>query len=339
MKIFMIGGTGLLGYAGAKELIKRGHSIVTVALPPVPKNLDIPHKMELVLDNYLTMSDQELKKLFKGCEGFVFAAGIDERVEGKPPIYELYKKYNIDALKRLMDLANEMKVKHVVILGSYFSYFDKVWPELKLSERHPYIKSRIEQEKMVFKYVDKNKMSVAVLELPYIFGAQQGRKPVWQFIAEMIKSTKGKYLFYPKGGTAMVTIKQVGEAIAGAIEHNIGANSYPVGWYNMTWKEWLEKFSLGMNNPKKIITVPTFLYKLVAGKIMKKHQKKGIESGLDLVEFSKMMTAKTYIDNNIIKKKLGVKEDNINRAIEESAKLCLGILDNPKEKIIDMKTE
>ncbi len=51
---------------------------------------------------------------------------------------------------------------------------------------------------------------------PYIFGAQPGRKPVWLFIAQMIQNTKGKRLYYPKGGTTMVTVRQVGEAIAGA---------------------------------------------------------------------------------------------------------------------------
>ena len=40
------------------------------------------------------MTDDELKEKLSGCEGFVFAAGVDERVEGPAPIYELYKKYN-----------------------------------------------------------------------------------------------------------------------------------------------------------------------------------------------------------------------------------------------------
>ena len=36
MKIFMIGGTGLLGSQGAKELIERGHHVSSIALPPLP---------------------------------------------------------------------------------------------------------------------------------------------------------------------------------------------------------------------------------------------------------------------------------------------------------------
>ena len=36
MKVFMIGGTGLLGSEAAKELIARGHEVESVALPPLP---------------------------------------------------------------------------------------------------------------------------------------------------------------------------------------------------------------------------------------------------------------------------------------------------------------
>ena len=52
---------------------------------------DINHFFE----DFESLSDDEIKKMFEGCEGFVFAAGVDERVEGPAPIYDLYKKYNI----------------------------------------------------------------------------------------------------------------------------------------------------------------------------------------------------------------------------------------------------
>ena len=39
------------------------------------------------------MSDDQLRGYFRGCDGFVFAAGVDERVECPHPICELYGKY------------------------------------------------------------------------------------------------------------------------------------------------------------------------------------------------------------------------------------------------------
>ena len=65
MNVFMIGGTGLLGSAAAAELIARGHQVKSIALPPLPEGAPIPEEMEIVLGNYLTMSDDELRRRWR----------------------------------------------------------------------------------------------------------------------------------------------------------------------------------------------------------------------------------------------------------------------------------
>lgn len=60
---------------------------------------------------------------------------------------------------------------------------------MKLCEKHPYIRSRVEQEEVAFKYADDD-MGVAVLELPYIFGTQPGRRPVWVILIEQLQRFK-----------------------------------------------------------------------------------------------------------------------------------------------------
>ena len=98
MKVFMIGGTGLIGFEVAKLLIDKGHDVVTIALREISKKLEIPKGMTIVYGNYLEMSDEELI-INMNADAFVFAAGIDERIEGPAPIYDLFKKYNIDSLQ------------------------------------------------------------------------------------------------------------------------------------------------------------------------------------------------------------------------------------------------
>ena len=215
MKVFLVGGTGLLGSAAAEELIKRGHEVKAIALPPVPEGANLPPQMSLEFKNYLTFSDDEIRQYLSGCEGFVFASGIDERVTGPKPIYDYFNKFNVTPLERLLRIAKECGVKHAVICGSYFSYFDKKWPSLELSKWHPYIRSRRTQEKMALPFADDN-FGVAILELPYIFGVQQGREPVWTIIVKAVRGMKGVTM-YPKGGTTMVTRKQVAQAMAGAL--------------------------------------------------------------------------------------------------------------------------
>ncbi len=79
MKVFMIGGTGLLGSEAAGELISRGHEVSSIALPPLPTGAVLPPEMKIEYGNYLEMTDDEIRGHLTGCEGFVFAAGVDER--------------------------------------------------------------------------------------------------------------------------------------------------------------------------------------------------------------------------------------------------------------------
>ena len=337
MKIFMIGGTGLLGSEAAKELIARGHEVSSIALPPLPDGAMLPPEMKLEFGNYLELTDDELKQHLADCEGFVFAAGVDERVEGPAPIYDLYKKYNIDPVDRLLRLCKECGVKHAVICGSYFSYAAKKWPKKKLTKWHPYIRSRIDQENVAMSYAGDG-FDVAVLELPYIFGTQPGRKPVWVFLVEQVMSMKGATM-YPKGGSTMVTVRQVGQAIAGALERNKGGRCYPIGYYNLTWVEMLKIVHKYLGCPdKKIVTIPNWMYAIGGRGIMKDQKKKGIQGGLHMVRFTDIMCSNLFISKDEGCAELGVEDDDIDAAIGESILLCKDILEN-KTSVIGMKGE
>jgi len=337
MKVFLIGGTGLLGSEAAKELIRRGHQVTSLALPPIPKGASLPSEMKLSFGNYLTLSDDELRGHLRGCDGLVFAAGVDERVEGPAPIYDLYDKFNIKPLERILRLAKEEGVDHAVVCGSYFAYFNKVKPELHLADNHPYIRSRMVQEDMALSFA-KEGMDVSVLELPYIFGAQKGRKPVWVFLVEMIRQMK-RTTYWCKGGTAMVTVRQVGEAIAGALERNAGGKAYPIGWFNLTWQEMLKIFHkhMGTEN-KKITIIPTWIFRMAMKKVEKQQRAKGIDGGLKMVKFTDAMTSEFFIPKELGCLDLGVTYDDIDAAIKESVELSLESLDHPTE-LVAMKGE
>ncbi len=337
MKVFMIGGTGLLGSEAAKELISRGHTVTSIALPPIPQGAVLPPEMKIDFGNYMEMSDEQLKSYFKDCDAFVFAAGVDERVEGPAPIYEMFKKYNIDPLKRMLALAKEAGVKHSAVCGSYFSYFAKKDKTGSILRWHPYIRSRVDQENAALAFADDS-FDVAILELPYIFGAQPGRKPVWVFLAENIKKMK-KATLYPRGGTTMVTVHQVAQALAGALERNHGGNCYPIGYYNMTWIQFLTIVHryMGYEN-RRIITIPDFMYALGGKKIMKEQKAKGHEAGLHMVRFTKLMCANLFIEHTEGCDFLGVTQDDIDAAIGESILLSMEVI-NKKTDVVDMKGE
>ncbi len=339
MKVFMIGGTGLLGCEAARIFIERGHFVKSVALPPLPEGAPIPEEMELEFCNIYEKTDEEIKEMLSGFDCFVFAAGIDERVEFPAPVYDAYYKYNIAPLKRILPLCKEVGMKNAVVLGSYFSYAAKQYPEMKLTETHPYIRSRIDQEELAFSFADEN-FDVAVLELPYIFGTQPGRKPVWVILIEQIKMMdKLPCTLYPAGGTAMLTVRQVGEVIVGAAEKSKGAKAWPISMYNMDWKTFLKIVyaARGMGENRKIVSVAPWMMRMGLGGVKKEYAAKGIESGIDVDGLAYIMDKNLFIDTKY-SIELGATEDDIEAAITDSIKVSQAVFDG-KAKLLEMKGE
>ncbi|MBO6128570.1 MAG: hypothetical protein J6P79_06700 [Pseudobutyrivibrio sp.] len=159
-----------------------------------------------------------------------------------------------------------------------------------------------------------------------------------QAAAEQIVNSK-KSILYPKGGSSMVTVKQVGQAIAGAIELNHGGHCYPIGYYNKTWIELLTVASKALGYPdKKVTTIPDFLYKLGSAQLMKEQKKKNIEGRLHMVKFSALQCSNLFIDKSEGAEKLGVRPDDVDAAIADSMKLCKDIMES-RVNAISMKGE
>lgn len=329
MRILIIGGSGLLGSSAAFELFKKGHSIRSLSLPPLPPGAAFPDKMEHIFGDYTRMTDAELLSALAGCDGLVFAAGVDERVHTRPPVLRFYRKYNNIPLERILALAKSAGLSRAVVLGSYFCHFNRADPGLRLEEWHPYIQSRVEQEGIAMRAAGPG-FDVAVLELPYIFGTQSGRKPVWVFLADMLRKMRFT-TFFPRGGTAMVTVRQVGQAVAGAIERSSGGVCYPIGWENRTWKRLLTAFHQGMGCPdRKIVTIPTWVFRLSAYWLAWRDRREGLEGGLNLPRFAAFMASEAYIDKALGSLPLGVTGDDLDKAIAASAAQSVQALDNRK---------
>lgn len=332
MKILIAGGTGLLGSEAAKIMIENNHEVYALSLPLKDITLDIPKEMYLHFCDFNKLEDHDLDLWMQGMDAFVFAAGVDERIEFKPPVIDAYMTYNVIPLQRMLASAKKMGVKKAVILGSYFAHFAKVWPHLELDKHHPYIKSRLIQEEVAFGFADAS-FSVNVLELPYIFGVQKGRKPVWSIFVERFYAPKT--IFFPKGGTSMVTVKQVGYAIYHAILYGENKKAYPLSYMNMSWKDLIGHVLHAMDMSKRIITVPNWLAHLGIKGLQKNYDNKGIEPGLNPKYFVKLMAAKTYIDSDL-SNDLKIPDDDIIQAIHDSIAYAYEIYKKQLD-VIDMQ--
>jgi nucleoside-diphosphate-sugar epimerase len=323
MNIFMVGGTGLLGWHTIGELLARGHTVSTIALPPLPAPGLLPPEVHCTLGDIATLDDDAALRLLSGQEGLIYAAGLDDRVLLDKPAYPQFRQANVEQCLHFIQLARRAGVRKVVVFGSYFTYCDRLWPELDLCAAHCYIRSRREQLAAVLGE-SKDGMETVVLELPYIFGTMPGRMPLWTFLIDILRGM-GRTVLYPQktGGTAMVTVHQVAQAAAGALERGEGGKAYPIGGENMPWSQFIPLLLDGMGGGAKVVHLPKLLYKLGNLKLAHDHARHGKEGGLNLVALAEIMYREAYIDPQPAMAALGYGTDDVRAAIRQTVQRCL----------------
>ncbi len=320
MRIFFLGGTGFIGYHAVVELVNHGHQIRILSLPPEPTAGLFPENVEIILGDFNALEDQELEELIAGCEGAVFAAGVDDRVTPKAPAYPFFYQANVKSSVRFFTIAKKAGVKKGVLLGSYFAHFDRFWPELQLSQHHPYIRSRVEQEREVLA-IASDEMNMAILELPYIFGHMPGKTPLWKPLVNYLH-WPFPWVFYPRGGSAMVSVRQVAEAITGAIEQGKGHNCYLIGDGNLQWGAFLTRLAAAAGLRRKVITLPDWLLRVGLMVVKMWHRIRGLEGGLDPSEFTKLQTRETFFDPQPAQRALGFQGGGLDEAFRETIQGC-----------------
>ena len=244
---------------------------------------------------------------------------MDDRFTPREPAYAVFHHHNVEVPGRILALGKKVGVKRVVVLGSYFAYFDRLWPEMKLKERHPYIRSRVEQEQLV---TEMEGMEGMVLELPYIFGSLPipGWKPLWNPLIKYIRSSR--VLPYMKGGSACVSAATVGKAITAAMERGMGGVCYPIGQINLSWVDLLNNLALVEERRIRVISLPREIIHLGMLAVFLSHKLQGRESGLNLRYFSSLQTSNTFIDPMISKRALLYEEGAIVDAFRQTVQAC-----------------
>ena len=144
---------------------------------------------------------------------------------------------------------------------------------------------------------------------------------------------------YPAGGTAMLTVRQVAEAIVGAAEQVQGARAYGISCYNLTWKQFLKIVYRAMDGTpdRKIVDIPKWTFKAFGLTMRKDYQKRNIAWGIDPVYLADIMGMNLFIPTDDTKE-LGCTPDDIEAAIFDSIKLSKESFEG-KTELLGMKGE
>ncbi len=321
MKIMIVGGTGFLGYHALQVALQRGYSVNALAIDDVVLGDWYPKEVNVEYGDVFELSEENLTERFKGYDSMVYAVGPDDRITPSIPAYNFFYDRLVVACEKVVIAARKAGIKKCVILNSYFAYFDRIWPERELSKNHPYIRCRVEQAERTIA-AGNGKMSVMILELPYIFGSMPNRMPLWKDVF-LDRFAKNKTIYFPQGGTNMISADHVGEAIIGALENGKHGERYTVGDENHSFNEMIEMMFSAINESKKIVDIPRFLAVIAGSMINRGWRKKGLEGGLDAKYLMRdIMTQDLYFESTETAKILGYKRGGLKEAIIKTMKAC-----------------
>ncbi|MEG2014999.1 MAG: NAD(P)-dependent oxidoreductase [Clostridia bacterium] len=299
-RVFIAGGTGFIGYYSALEFISKGIAVDTIALP---NEINLSgwyplDKIGLSTGNLFEMTNTQIEAMFSQhkYDALIYAMGPDDRVIPKAPAYDFFYDKLVTQCKRICNCARNVGIHRCVITGSYFSHFDNL-SNGALSLAHPYIKARIAQENELSFLGNDSKFEIMFLELPYVFGVMPNRKPLWRehFIARFDKLNN---IYFPcGGGTAVLDISGVAEAVVATTYNGENNAKYLIGNVNMTFKNLIETMLKDISTTRKYVGLPPFICALGATAITRAERAKGLQSGLDYPKLmTQILSKKFYID-------------------------------------------
>jgi nucleoside-diphosphate-sugar epimerase len=278
VKTFIVGGTGLIGSRVAARLRERGHEVTTVARSP---RSGADHRLDLE-----TASADEIRPLLAGHEAVVFAARTDEQRPLPKPIHPAFRRTMVDPVVRLFTAARAEGVTRGVILGSYYTYFERLHPEWRLAATHAYVQARLEQARAA----RATGLPVAVLELPFILG------PGTNWAGPLAGWARGRMpLVAPAGGTAVASADSVAATAVNALEEASGAD-IPIGDENLTWTEMFARIAGAVGRPRRVGRLPGGVFRAATGLGGALQSLSGKQTGLDTSSLAGLLLRDLYVE-------------------------------------------
>ncbi len=320
MNVLIIGGTGYLGYHATYEFLRHGHSVTAVARRPASVPELFPATVKVRLADINRLPDEAVQDLVRGHQAVVYAAGADASKPVQGSAVEFFYNENARATSRFFRLARLAGARRGVLIGSYFTYFDRTRPELHLSDNHPYIRSRREQakESLAASLPD---LELMVLELPWVFGATPGRPAKWKALVKYARSPWP--LFFTAGGTNMIAVANVAEAIVNAIEHGQAGETYLIGDENLTWRDFFARLARIAGSDKHVTTIPTPVIRFLLGGYQLFQTLRGNEGGLVPAKFVDFQTSNSFFDPAPSRQALGYGQGGLEQAFQETVRAAL----------------
>jgi dihydroflavonol-4-reductase len=321
MHVLTIGGAGQLGHFILKHLASEGHELSVMGIGNPPEDGYLPSGTHYIACNVEQATEEELRNHFKGVDTVIHAAGADGRNIFPRPAINGFREANVLPIPRIIHAIRDTGASRLIILGSYYTAMHRVFPNLNIPAKSAYVSSRMEQTEVAFEHAG-NDVDVAILELPYIFGAAPGKGTLWGFYVDAIKNCSGM-LSVHAGGSACITMNQVGLAAAHAALYSKGHRCYPIGNQNLTYTEIYSHFAKALDVTCEISPRKPDYFRKEANERLQRMQASGVESAYDPVGLIDIEDQLLYIDPLPSMQALNFQAEVITSAIRETVEATL----------------
>ncbi len=285
MRILVAGASGLIGAHVASVLRERGHAATTLARTAHP---NVDHVLDLE-----SAAADELRPLLAGHDGVVYAARTDEQRPLRKPIYPALRRAVVEPVARLFAVARHEGLTRGVVMGSYYTYHDRLHPQWRLTTRHTYIRCRVEQARQARAAAGPD-LPVAVLELPFVLGRAGDRSPNWAGPLDRWVRSRSP-LLVPAGGTAAASARTVAGVAVDALEQASG-DDIPVADENLMWRELIARIAAAAGRRRPVGHLPAVAVRAslrLAGALQSLGRK---ESGIDPAHLADLLLAELFIE-------------------------------------------
>ena len=261
------------------------------------------------------ITHEQKVEMFRGYDAMVYAVGPDDRVHSPKgaSAYDYFYEKLVTEVADTFEAAKEAGVKKAVLLNSYFAYFDRVgihtkedpsspyvkglepvnipadtpvdkFPEGGLAASHPYVRVRVRQANKMMEIgaggAANGGMDIVVLELPYIFGNMPKRVPLWKNVF-LDRFAGMPACLFPKGGTNMIHVNGIAEAVVAATFYGEHGDRLPVGHKDRTFKYMINKMMEDCGAKKRFMGVPCWMATIGGKMVWNDVHKANQDCGLD----------------------------------------------------------
>ncbi len=307
-KVIIFGGLGYLGSHICDLLLEKSFLVTSVDYHTNHLN---PNITNIELD-FFEASDDNMKEIFKqSYKTMIYSVGPDDRTIPLGDASLFFEERLVRIPKKIVSFAKASGVKKVIILGSYFEYFNRLYKH-KLEKNHPYIRARANQVKELLLLGEDNLFSIVFLELPYVFGIKNGFKPLWkEHFLDYFASNH--IAFIPRrGGTAITSADNVAAAVFAAISSAHNQDVIPICDLNLTYKELLKNMLLSAGMNKSVVSLPAFILSLGTINFRNRLKKEGRSSGLHYgYLMTEIMNKRFFIEEKAYRKILEIDEETL----------------------------